>query len=155
MAPAVTQNRVLVVLHHLALAALHQHLVALVVLQFTEFSLLKNYREAAMKNCLIISDLSYLQPITESSIVVGGGKVYAGTDTITATGYGYALAGAGAVAIGETTYTNTQTKTNVQKLGFLSSSSADATAIAYARTGNQTASSQSSNTSISLVVTNH
>ncbi|HEY9865723.1 MAG TPA: hypothetical protein V6D21_16245 [Candidatus Obscuribacterales bacterium] len=108
-----------------------------------------------MKNCLIISDLSYLQPITESSIVVGGGKVYAGTDTITATGYGYALAGAGAVAIGETTYTNTQTKTNVKKLGFLSSSDANASATAYAKTGKQTALSRSNNTSMSLVVTNH
>jgi hypothetical protein len=144
IAPAVTQN----------LVAAHQHLVPLVVLQFTEFSWLKISREVSVRNFLIISDLSYLQPINESSIVYGG-NIYAGTVTTTTTSPGYATAGAGAVAIGETTYTNTQTKTNVKNLGSLDYSRADATATAYAKTGNQTASSQNSSTSISLNLTNH
>ncbi|GAX39887.1 hypothetical protein NIES4075_08490 [Tolypothrix sp. NIES-4075] len=140
--PAVTQN----------LVAAHQHLVALVVL-FCEFSWLKISREVSVRNLLIISDLSYLQSIDESSIVYGG-NVYAGTVTTTTTGLKYATADAGAVAIGETTYTNAQTKTNVQNLGSLDYSRADATATAYAKTGNQTALSRSSSTSISLDLTN-
>jgi hypothetical protein len=134
------------------IVAAHQHLVALVVL-FCEFSWLKISREVSVRNFLIISDLSYLQSINESSIVYGG-NVYAGTVTTTTTGLGYATAGAGAVAIGETTYTNTQSKTNVKNLGSLDYSRADATATAYAKTGNQTASSRSSSTSISLDLTN-
>jgi hypothetical protein len=100
-----------------------------------------------------ISDLSYLQPINESSIVVGG-NIYAGTVTTTKTGVGYATSGAGAVAIGDTTYTNAQSKTNVQNLGSLASSKADAIGTAYARNENRTASSQSISTSISLELTN-
>lgn len=144
IAPAVTQNLV---------AAVHQHLAPLVVLQFNEFSWLKIYGEVSVRNLLIISDLSYLQPINESSVVYGG-NIYAGTVTTTTTGLGSATAGAGAVAIGETTHTNAQTKTNVKNLGSLASSRADATATAYAKTGNQTASSRSDSTSISLVITN-
>lgn len=106
-----------------------------------------------MKNLLIISDLSYLQPITESNIVVGGGNVYADTNTITAAGLGYAVAGAGAGALGQTTYTNAQTQTTVKNLSFLNYSKATATATAYAMTGNQTALSRSSDISILLVVT--
>lgn len=136
------QNQVLVVLHHL---------VPLVVLQFIEFCCLKTCG-VGVKNFLIISDLSHLQPINDSSIVVGG--VYAGTVTSTKTGRGYATAGAGAIAIGETSYTNTQTKATVRNKGSLDYSRADATAIAYARTGNQIASSRKSSTSISLYFTN-
>ncbi|WP_254173881.1 TonB-dependent receptor [Planktothrix pseudagardhii] len=106
-----------------------------------------------MSSFLIISDLSYLQPITESNIVLGGGSVYASTNTITATGSGYAVAGAGAGAIGEITYTNTNTKTRVKTVGSLNYSKSDATAIAYAKTGNETASSSSFDTSILLNLT--
>ncbi|WP_199341389.1 TonB-dependent receptor [Scytonema hofmannii] len=127
--PAVTQNLI---------AAVHQHL----------------YREVSVRNFLIISDLSYLHSINESILVVGG-KVYAGTVTTTTARFKNATAGAGAVAIGENTYTDTQTKTTVENLGFLDYSRADATATAYANTGNQTASSRSSSTSISLDLTNH
>ncbi|MFB2933951.1 TonB-dependent receptor [Aerosakkonemataceae cyanobacterium BLCC-F154] len=107
-----------------------------------------------MKSSLIISDLSYLQPINEHSVVVGSGKVYANTDTLADTSYEYALGGAGAVAIGDSTYTNTKTKAQVKKVGYLSSSTADATAKAYASSDYQTASSFSNDSSISLFISN-
>lgn len=144
---------VLAVTPNLSPAAVHQHLVGLVVLQFNKFSLLKTFFEVDMSSFLIISDLSYLQPLTESNIVVGGGRVSASTNTITAAGLGYAVAGAGAGAIGQTTYTNAQTQTTVKSLSFLNYSKATGIATAYAQTGNQTASSRSSDTSISIVVT--
>jgi len=106
-----------------------------------------------MRNVLIISDLSDLQPIIKSEILVGGSNVYAVTNTTTNTGVGYAVAVANAVAIGEMTYTNTNTKTEVKKVGSLNSSKSDATAIAYAKTGNKTVSSSSFDTSISLNLT--
>lgn len=105
-----------------------------------------------MKNFLIISDLSHLQPIKDSSVVVGG--VYADTFTLTSTNPEFATADAGAVAIGETTYTNTQTKTTVTKRGIFDYLRADATAIAFAMTGNKIAISWMSSTSISLYLTN-
>ncbi|WP_333247495.1 MULTISPECIES: TonB-dependent receptor [unclassified Microcoleus] len=107
-----------------------------------------NYCMGNMSGSLIISDLNYLQTLDQSSSVVGGGSVYAGTVTTTNIGLGYAVAGAGAVAIGQTTYTNTQTNTTVKNLGMLNYSIADATAIAYAKTGDQKASYSSFNTSI-------
>ncbi|MEA5572990.1 TonB-dependent receptor [Calothrix sp. UHCC 0171] len=105
-----------------------------------------------MRNFLIISDLSYLQSINNSSLLVGG--AYAGAVTTTKTSQGFATAGAGAVAIGETTYTYTKTKATVKNRGSLDYSRADATALAYARTGNKIASSRDRNTSISLYLTN-
>ncbi|AFZ10254.1 TonB-dependent receptor [Oscillatoria nigro-viridis PCC 7112] len=105
-----------------------------------------------MKYCLIISDLSYLEPIneSESTVVVGGGNVYADTFATTTAGPGYAVAVAGGVAIGNQTYTNTVTNTTVKDFGSLEYSRANATATAYARTGNQTASSTIRSTSISF-----
>ncbi|MEG4272371.1 MULTISPECIES: TonB-dependent receptor [unclassified Microcoleus] len=105
-----------------------------------------------MKYCLIISDLSYLEPINESEItvVVGGGNVYADTFATTAAGRGYAIAVAGGLAIGNQTYTNTVTNTTVKDLGNLEYSRAYATGTAYANTGNQTASSTIRSTSISF-----
>lgn len=103
-----------------------------------------------MKNLLIISDLSYLEPINESSIVLGGGNVYADTFATTTAGSGSAIAVAGGLAIGDETYTNTTANTTVKDLGSLEYSRAKATATAYAKTGNQTASSTIRSTSISF-----
>lgn len=103
-----------------------------------------------MKSSLIISDLSYLEPINESNIVVGGGNVYAGTFATTSAGHGYAIAVVGASAIGNNTYTNTTANTTVKDLGSLEFSIAKATGTAYATTGNQTASSTIRSTSISF-----
>ncbi|MEG4197526.1 TonB-dependent receptor [Microcoleus sp. Pol12A5] len=103
-----------------------------------------------MKNVLIISDLSYLEPIDESSVVVGGGNVYAGTYATTSAGPGYALAVVGASAIGSDTYTSTGANTTVKDFGSLEFSRAKATGTAYATTGNQTASSTIRSTSISF-----
>ncbi len=103
---------------------------------------MKTSRDTAIKHCLIISDLSYLQPIKEeSSIVVGGGNVYAGTFATTTVGFGSAIAVAGGLAIGDETYTSTVSNTTVKDWGSLEYSRAYATATAYARTGNETASS--------------
>lgn len=106
-----------------------------------------------MKGALIISDLSYLQPIVKNLPIIGG-KVYAHTVATAITGFEYAVAGANGTAIGETTYTQTQAKTNVNKLGLLSSSTADAAATAYAQTGNKKAFYSSRNNSISLSISN-
>ncbi|MFH7028979.1 MAG: TonB-dependent receptor [Heteroscytonema crispum UTEX LB 1556] len=105
-----------------------------------------------MRNFLIISDLNYLHPINETSIVVGG-NVYAGTVTATTASPGSATAVAGAGAIGETTYTDAQSKITVKHRGSLNDSRAEATAIAYARTGDETASSSSRSISRSLQIT--
>lgn len=116
-------------------------------------SCFKTYSEVGgVRNFLIISDLSYLQPIAESSVIMGG--VYAGTVTSTKTGRGYADADAGAVAVGETTYANAQTETTVRKTDSLDYSRANARSEAYARTGNQTASSRSSSSSTSFYLNN-
>ncbi len=106
-----------------------------------------------MSNLLIISDLSYLKPIIKSELVLGGRSVYASTSTTANTGVGYAVAVGNAVAIGEMTYTNTNTKAEVKKVGSLNSSKSNSKAIAYAKTGNETASSSSFHTSISLNLT--
>ncbi|MEG4028669.1 MULTISPECIES: TonB-dependent receptor [unclassified Microcoleus] len=103
-----------------------------------------------MKYCLIISDLSYLEPIKESTVIVGGGNVYGDTFATTTAEPGYAIAVAGGFAIGNQTYTNTLTNTTVKDLGSLEYSRANATATAYARTGNQSASSTIRTTSISF-----
>ena len=103
-----------------------------------------------MKSSLIISELSYLEPINESSIVVGGKGVYADTYATTSAGPGYALAVVGALAIGDETYTSTAANTTVKDLGSLEFSRAKATGTAYATTGNQTASSTIRSTSISF-----
>ncbi|MBD2212426.1 TonB-dependent receptor [Nostoc linckia FACHB-104] len=100
-----------------------------------------------MRKLLIISDLSYLQPLNESSPVVGG-YVYAVTVTGTSANSGSATAVAGAVAIGDNTYTNTVANTTVKNWGSAESTRADAQAIAYGNTGNQTAKSWSKSTSI-------
>jgi hypothetical protein len=109
--------------------------------------------EVSMRNFLIISDLSYLQPINESAIVLGG-KVYADTFAATTAERELATADAGAVARGDNTLASTQTSTTVGSRGRLDYSRANATAIAYARTGNQIASSRSSSSSIGLYITN-
>lgn len=106
-----------------------------------------------MNNSLIISDLSYLQSVKDSHLVVGG-RVFADTATITKTGRGYAIADADAVAIGDTTYSNAQTKTTVRNSNGIEYSRANAKATAYAKTGNQIASSRDRNTSVSFYVTN-
>lgn len=105
-----------------------------------------------MKKVLIISDLTYLEPIneSESTVVVGGGNVYADTFATTTAEPGYAIAVAGAVATGNDTYTNTAANTTVKDLGSLEYSRAKATGTAYAKTGNQTASSTIRSTSISF-----
>ena len=104
-----------------------------------------------MKKVLIISDLSYLQPIKESNLVIGGSNVYADTFATTTAGSGSAIAVAGGFAIGNDTYTNTRANTTVKDLGSLEYSKAKATATAYAKTGNQTASSTFRSTSISFL----
>lgn len=103
-----------------------------------------------MKNALIISDLSYLEPIDESSIVVGGRNVSASTSASTSAGPGYAIAVVGAFATGDHTSTNTAANTTVQDFGSLQFSRAKATGTAYGTTGNQTASSTIRSTSISF-----
>lgn len=105
-----------------------------------------------MKYCLIISDFSYLNPIneSESTVIVGGGNVYADTFSTTKAEPGYAIAVAGGFAIGNQTYTNAVTNTTVKDLGCLEYSRAYATGTAYAKTGNQTASSTIRSTSISF-----
>ncbi|MEG4625340.1 TonB-dependent receptor [Microcoleus sp. w1-18aA5] len=105
-----------------------------------------------MKYCLIISDLSYLEPIneSESTVVQGGSNVYADTFATTTAEPGYAIAVAGGLAIGNETYTNAVTNTTVKDLGSLEYSRANSTARAYARTGNQSASSTIRSTSISF-----
>lgn len=103
-----------------------------------------------MPNVLIISDLSYLEPIDESSIVAGGRKVSASTYGTTEAGPGYAIAVVGAFATGHDTYTNTTANTTVKDLGSLEFSRAKATGTAYATNGGQTASSTFRSTSISF-----
>ncbi|MGB8690922.1 MAG: TonB-dependent receptor [Microcoleus sp.] len=105
-----------------------------------------------MKNSLIISELSYLEPIkeSESSVVVGGQGVYADTVATTTAGPGYAIAVVGAFATGNDTYTNTTANTTLKDLGSLEFSRAKATGTAYASTRNQTASSTIRSTSISF-----
>jgi hypothetical protein len=103
-----------------------------------------------MKNSLIISDLSYLEAIDESSIVVGGKGVYTDIYGTTSAGPGYAIAVVGAFATGNDTYTNTTANTTVKDFGSLEFSRAKATGTAYATTGNQTASSTIRSTSISF-----
>jgi hypothetical protein len=103
-----------------------------------------------MKNALIISDLSYLEPIDERSIVVGGRNVSASTYGTTSAGPGYAIAVVGAFATGDNTSTNTGANTTVQDLGSLQFSRAKATGTAYATNGDQTASSTFRSTSISF-----
>ena len=101
-----------------------------------------------MKNCLVISDLSYLQNINET--ILTGGYVSARGFTFSDTNSGSANAGAGASASGDSTYTNTRTGTVVKNLGFVDYSSAIATAEAYAHSQDRTASYLSSNSSISI-----
>lgn len=106
-----------------------------------------------MKNCFIISDLSYYQPLDRSKEIVGG-SVYADTNTRSHTRPGHASADAGAVAFGDDTFVNTRTKTKVGSRGSLDYSRAEARATAYARTGNHTARSRSSHDSVDLYITN-
>ncbi|MEG3848876.1 TonB-dependent receptor [Microcoleus sp. herbarium19] len=94
-----------------------------------------------MKNVLIISDLSYLEPIKDSSIVVGGRNPYASTFATTTVGPGSAFAVAGALAIGDDTYTSTEANTTVKDLGSLEYSKAYATGTAYGKIGDEIASS--------------
>lgn len=101
-----------------------------------------------MKNCLVISDLSYLQDSNEGTLT--GGHVSAGGYTLTDVDRGSADAVAGAYAFGDSTYTNTGTETVVRDLGFVNYSSASATATSRAYSENQSASYKSSSSSISL-----
>jgi len=108
--------------------------------------------EVVLKNQLIISDLNYLQHITETSAVVGGG-VYADTVTSTTTGKRYATSEAGATAVGDITYTEVSTLTDVKKIGIATVSKADASAKALAKSGYKTASSLSIDKSLSIYIT--
>lgn len=108
--------------------------------------------EAVLRNRLIISDLNYLQHITETNAVVGCG-VYADTVTTTKTGKGYATSDAGAIAIGDITYTEVRTLTDVKKIGIATLSKADSSAKAYAKSGYKTASSLSVDKSLSSYIT--
>lgn len=103
-----------------------------------------------MKNCLVISDLSFLQDIDNSNIT--GGYVSAYGFTSTRADPGSADATAGAFASGDNTYTNTKAKTRVKKTGYLDYSNAEASAVSYASSDNQSAfyKSYSGSTSITL-----
>jgi hypothetical protein len=98
-----------------------------------------------MKDCLVISELSYFHEVTGIDIV-GGKDVAATTGTIATAKPGYASAGAFASAEGE--YIGIQTQTNA--VNGSSFSSADATAKAYGKTGNNTAQSLSSSNASSV-----
>ena len=101
-----------------------------------------------MKNCLVISDLNYIEKIDDSTIM--GGYVWAQGFTSTQTDIGSAEAVAGAFAIGDRSYTETNTNAVTKDIGSVNYSSANATAMSYARSGNQTASYWSSSSSISI-----
>ena len=101
-----------------------------------------------MKNCLVISDLSYLQDINDSAIT--GGYVSANGFTSTQTDLWSAEAVAGAFAVGDRTYTKTKTNAVTKNFGSVNYSSANATAMSYAYSDNQTASYWSSDSSTSI-----
>lgn len=100
-----------------------------------------------MKYNLAIEDLSYVQSIPESSVILAGTAV---AETVTKTGSGFAVAGAAALATGQVTRTNTNTLASVQYYGDLTTSYADAFADAYARTGYNTERASSYSTSMSF-----
>ena len=101
-----------------------------------------------MKNCLVISDLNYLEEISNNSII--GGYVSVGGFTATHTSPQSAFAVAEASAVGDRTYTNTYTKVTNKNIGFIDYSSANATAISYGYSNGQAASYWSSSSSISI-----
>lgn len=105
-----------------------------------------------MKNCLVISDLSFLQDTNNSNSAVSGGYVSADGFTSTRANRDSANAIANAFASGDNTYTNTKASTIVKDRGHVNYSNAKASAVSYANSGNQSAfyKSYSSSTSISL-----
>lgn len=91
-----------------------------------------------MNNCLVISDLNYLQDIEDNALI--GGYVSANGYTYTEAGSSFTNAMAGASAVGELTFTSTLAITEVKKIGWGNFSSATASSQAYAYSSNQFAS---------------
>ncbi len=98
-----------------------------------------------MKNCLVISDLNYLEYFGKSNIL--GGYVYTDSYASSEATADYSSAESGAIAIGENTNTYTESETAEYSWGYLEYSSAEATASAYAQTGSYTSLSWSNHSS--------
>ena len=98
-----------------------------------------------MKNCLVLSDLNYLEHVGKSNIL--GGYVHTASYSSSEATADYSIAEAGAVAYGENTSTYTESETAEYNWGYLEYSSAEATASAYAQTGSYTSSSWSNHSS--------
>jgi hypothetical protein len=121
------------------------HPVLFLAAMSKKISILLKFYGVVMKDCLVISELSYFHEVTGIDIV-GGKDVAATTGTIATARPGYASSGAFASAEGE--YIGIQTQTNaVNGSNF---SSADATAKAYGRTGKNTAQSLSASNASSV-----